>query len=155
MWRNLDKSELVAAALVIALGIYVVSEASAWQYLSKDGPGPGFFPLWTGVCMIILASGLLVFQALRALKGAAVEKTNWAGAGRVLLGWFGLMVSIALLQPAGFTVSFLLLTFFLVVGVFRRPIGAALAVGLGSSIGFWVVFVKILKVQLPAGPWGF
>jgi hypothetical protein len=31
----------------------------------------------------------------------------------------------------------------------------ALAVELGSSIGFWVLFVMLLEVQLPAGPWGF
>ena len=155
MWRSLDKSNLIAAALVIALGVYVASEASAWQYLSKDGPGPGFFPLWTGIGMIVLAAALVAGQVMHVLAGAAVEKTRWAGTGRVLLGWFGLMVSIALLEPAGFTVSFLLLTIFLVVGVFRRTLMAALAVGFGASIGFWILFVKLLKVQLPAGPWGF
>lgn len=155
VWRSLNKSELIAAALLIALGSYVVVQAAGWTYLTKDGPGPGFFPLWTGICMIALAGALAGLQLLQAVKGGAVEKTNWAGSGRVLAGWAGLMVSIGLLERAGFILSFLLLAVFLVVGVFRRSLMAALAVGLGSSIGFWLVFAKLLKVRLPAGPWGF
>ena len=155
MWRSLNKSELIAALLLIALGAHIVAEAAKWPYLTKDGPGPGFFPLWIGICMVALAGALVVLQMLHAAKQGAVEKTSWSGSGRVLAGWAGLMVSIALLEPAGFTLSFLLLTLFLVTGVFRRSVGAALAVGLGSSIGFWLVFVKLLQVQLPAGPWGF
>ena len=155
MWRSLNKSELIAATLLIALGVYIVTEAVQWPYLNKDGPGPGFFPFWTGLCILGLAAGLIALQAQHAIKGGAVEKTNWAGSGRVLAGWAGLMVSIALLEPAGFTVSFLLLTIFLVMGVFRRSLVAALAVGIGASFGFWLLFVKLLKVQLPAGPWGF
>lgn len=155
MWRSLNKSDLVAATLLIALGAYIVAEAVKWPYLTKDGPGPGFFPLWTGICIVALAAALVALQMRYALRGEAAEKAKWAGSGRVFAGWVGLMVSIALLEPAGFTVSFLLLTIFLVVGVFRRSLAAALAVGLGSSIGFWFLFVKLLKVQLPAGPWGF
>lgn len=155
MWRSLNKSELVAAALLIALGIYIAVEASEWVYLTKDGPGPGFFPIWAGVFITALASALVVLQVVHARKDEAVEKTNWSGCRHVLAGWVGLMIAIALLEPAGFIVSFLLLSLFLVMGVFRRPLAAALAVGLGSSIGFWFLFVKLLKVQLPAGPWGF
>lgn len=155
MWRSLNKSELTAATLLIALGIFIVSEAVNWPYLSKDGPGPGFFPLWTGICIIALAGALVVLQSVQAVRGAMIEKTNWAGSGRIFAGWAGLMISIALLEPAGFIVSFLLLCLFLVMGVFRRSLVAALAVGLGSSIGFWLLFVKLLKVRLPEGPWGF
>jgi putative tricarboxylic transport membrane protein len=146
---------LTAAALLIALGIFIVVQAVEWPYLNKDGPGPGFFPLWTGICLIALATALVVLQVLHAIRHGPVDKTNWAGAGRVLAGWLGLMIAIALLKPAGFIVSFLLLTVFLVTGIFRRPLMVALAVGLGSSIGFWVLFVMLLEVQLPAGPWGF
>ena len=155
MWRSLNKSELIAATLLIALGVYIVAEAVKWPYLTKDGPGPGFFPLWIGICIVALAAALVALQMPQVIKGQAVEKTKWTGSGRVLLGWAGLMISIALLQPVGFVVSYLLLTVFLVAGVFRRPIGAALVVGIGSAIGFWLLFVQLLKVQLPTGPWGF
>jgi len=155
VWKSLNKGELTAAGLLIALGVFIVAEAVQWPYLSKDGPGPGFFPLWTGICIIVLAGTLVIFQSVQAARGGTIEKTNWAGSGRVFAGWAGLMISIALLEPAGFIVSFLLLSVFLVMGVFRRSLVAALAVGLGSSIGFWLLFVKLLQVRLPEGPWGF
>jgi hypothetical protein len=39
--------------------------------------------------------------------------------------------------------------------VFRRRLLTALAVAFGSCAGFWLVFEKLLNVQLPLGPWGF
>ena len=32
-----------------ALGAYIVVQARGWDYLTEDGPGPGFFPLWYGI----------------------------------------------------------------------------------------------------------
>jgi putative tricarboxylic transport membrane protein len=146
---------LVTALLLAALGTYIVAEASQWPYLSKDGPGPGFFPLWTGILIIALAGVQTVLVAVQATKGEVPDATHWKGSGRVIVGWAGLMISIALLKWAGFIASFLLLCLFLVMGIFHRSFVAAMAVGLGSSIAFWVLFAKLLQVQLPAGPWGF
>ncbi len=155
MWKTFDKSEFAAALLLIALGIYIVVEAWQWPYLSKDGPGPGFFPMWTGILIVALAGTQVVLVALQAAKADAPEPIHWKNSGRVFAGWAGLMVSIALLEWAGFIVSFLLLCLFLVMGIFGRSFVAALSVGLGSSIAFWLLFAKVLEVRLPAGPWGF
>lgn len=155
MWKSVNKSELIAALALVALGAFIVSYAHGWGYMTKDGPGPGFFPLWSGIGIIALAAGLVVAQLFKARAGVSPARTDWADSGRVLLGWVALLVSIALLKPLGFIASFLLLVLFLVVVVFRRPIITALAVGIGASAGFWLVFVKLLNVQLPAGPWGF
>ena len=155
LWKSLNKSELVAAVLLIGLGVFVLTQAWDWPYLTADGPGPGFFPLWIGICIIVLATVLVALQVVHAIRQGAVEATNWKGVLRVLAGWAGLMVCIALLKPAGFVASFLLLVMILVTAVFRRTFFSALIVGVCASAGFWVLFVKLLQVQLPAGPWGF
>lgn len=155
LWKALNKSELVTAFLLIGLGVFVLTQAWDWPYLTVDGPGPGFFPLWIGICIIALAALLVALQVVHAIRQGAVEATNWKGAARVLAGWAGLMACIALIEPAGFVASFLLLVMILVIAVFRRTFLAALIVGVSASAGFWVLFVKLLKVQLPAGPWGF
>lgn len=154
-WKALNKSELVAAGLLIALGILIVRTAARWVYLTPDGPGPGFFPMWTGGSIIALAAVIVLRHIYLVWKQQPVERTNWRGSARVLIGWLGLAVSIALLKPLGFTVSFLLLVFFLVMVIFRQSFLAALSVGAGAAVGFWLLFVKALQVQLPAGPWGF
>jgi putative tricarboxylic transport membrane protein len=154
-WRNLNKSELIAAALLFALGLSIIFQALAWTYLTPDGPGPGFFPLWAGIGITVLSAGIAFFHIYAVFNEQPVERTNWDGSARVLAGWAGLAVAIALLKPAGFVVSFFLLTLFLVFFVFRRRFITALAVGIGSCAGFWLVFEKLLDVQLPIGPWGF
>jgi putative tricarboxylic transport membrane protein len=154
-WRNLNKSELIAAALLFALGLSIIFQALAWTYLTPDGPGPGFFPLWAGIGITVLSAGVAFFHIYVVFNEQPVERTNWDGSARVLAGWAGLAVAIALLKPAGFVVSFFLLTLFLVFFVFRRRFITAFAVGIGSCAGFWLVFEKLLDVQLPIGPWGF
>lgn len=155
VWGSLNKSELVTAFLLIGLGGFVLMQAWDWPYLTADGPGPGFFPVWIGICIIALAALLVALQLVHALGQSPVVATKWSGTGRVLTGWVGLIVCIALLEPAGFVASFLLLTMFLVIVIFRRRFLPALILGVSASAGFWVLFVKVLKVQLPAGPWGF
>jgi putative tricarboxylic transport membrane protein len=154
-WKALNKSELVAAGLLIALGIMIVQQARGWVYLTPDGPGPGFFPLWIGGFIIVLAAVVALRHLHAVYRGRPVERANWKGAVQVLVGWAGVAVSIALLMPLGFTLSFLLLVFFMVMVIFRRSFVAALSVGTGAALAFWLLFVKLLQVQLPAGPWGF
>ena len=154
-WKALNKSELVAAGLLILLGISIVRQAARWVYLTPDGPGPGFFPLWIGGAIIVLAAIVAFRHIYQVARQQPVARADWKGSARVLIGWAGLSVSIALLQPLGFTLSFLLLVFFLVMVIFRRSFIAALSVGVGAALGFWLLFVKLLQVQLPAGPLGF
>jgi putative tricarboxylic transport membrane protein len=154
-WRLLDRSELVGALLLAALGVFVASAAWDWPYLTRDGPGPGFFPLWIGMALVGLSALLVARQYAEARSGKPSAATGWKGARPVLVGWVALMVAAALVKPAGFTVTYALLTAFLIRVVFRRTWTAALAVSLVSAAAFWLLFVKLLRVQLPAGPWGF
>jgi putative tricarboxylic transport membrane protein len=154
--KSLDKSELIAALLLIALGAFVAIKAWDWPYLTKDGPGPGFFPLWIGGLLVGLSVLLIALQYSDARKaGKAPPATNWKGARPVLVGWVALMVAVALLKPAGFAVAYALLAAFLVRVVFRQSWFAALMVSVVSAAAFWLVFAKLLRVQIPAGPWGF
>lgn len=154
-FKLLDRSELVAAVLLIALGIFVAAQAWDWPYLTKDGPGPGFFPLWIGILLAILSILLVALQMKDAAAGKPPAKTDWHGTGRVLVGWLAVMASAALLKPAGFVVSYVLLSAFLIVVVFRQRWTAAAVVSLGSAAAFWLLFAQVLNVRLPAGPWGF
>ena len=155
LWKSIDKSELVSSAMLVGLGVFVVRESTAWDYMTPDGPGPGFFPLWIGLATIALPILYLGLLACDVVRRQPVHRTDWTGTGRVLAGWAAFMIAAALLKPAGFIASFALLVVFLVRVVFARPWVPAFSVGLGSALGFWVLFVKLLNVRLPGGPWGF
>src|SRR5260221_3332860 len=100
-----------------ALGAYIVAQARGWDYLTEDGPGPGFFPLWYGIGMLACSAWLVVFG-----KGGS---TDWRGAGRALAVWAAIALSVALLKLVGFALSFGALAFFIVAVMYRRPPGVA------------------------------
>src|SRR4051812_6231390 len=124
-----------------ALGAYIVVQARGWDYLTEDGPGPGFFPLWYGIGILACSVWLVVFG-----KGASAD---WRGAGRALAVWAAIALSVAILKLVGFALSFGALAFFIVAVMYRRPpAGAALGAVWGVA-GFYLIFPLALGVALP------
>ena len=150
-----DKGNRIAAAVLAAFGIYVISVARKLPYASDSGPGPGFFPIWLGIGMVLFAAAL-VFSSFNAPAGEATgEAKSWQLFLRPLAGWVALMVTIALLGKIGFVLSFIVLTIFLIVVLDRRPVLLAAGVGVGLAVIFHLIFVVALDVSLPKAIWGF
>lgn len=151
-----SSGEVASGAVLAALGGYIIVEAWQWEYLGADGPGPGFFPLWYGIAMVVLALLLIGGNLLRRAAAApAAAPVNWRKIGHALITWTAFAVSIALLKVLGFLASFALLTFFVVAGIYRRPLRAALTIAVGGALGFYLVFPLALNVSLPVGVFGF
>jgi len=150
-----DKGNLISGACLAAFGLYVISVAAKLPYVSEVGPGPGFFPLWLGIGLMIFASYLMLSSVLALKKESPSDSSPWQASGRALAGWFGLMVAIALLGWIGFSVSFVFLTMFLIVALDRRPLLLSAGVAIGLAVGFHFLFVMALDVSLPVGRWGF
>ena len=127
------------------LGAYIIVQASRWEYLGADGPGPGFFPLWYGVAMVGLSAALVFFS----LKTPGSDLIDWSGAGRAFGAWAALALSVAALKVAGFVVSFAALTFFIVAVMYRRPYWVAATVAVVAAAAFYAVFALALGVKLP------
>ena len=146
--------DIVSGAVLAGLGVFIIVEARGWEYIGPDGPGPGFFPLWYGIAMVAL-SVLLVGVSLA--QGAAVpgKPVNWREVGRVMMAWAGLALCVGLLKVLGFALAFGLFTFFLVAVMYRRPLGTAIAVAVGTSVTFYLLFPLALNVELPIGKLGF
>lgn len=150
-----DKSsDLWAGLALAALGAYIVVQAARWEYTGPDGPGPGFFPLWYGIAIVIL-SLVLVAGGVRTRLKAARAPFPWQRARRAMLVWLAFAVSVALSSVLGFTLSFGLLCFFIVAAMYRRPLKVAAAVAVASALGFYLVFPLALGVSLPVGLVGF
>ena len=145
--------DLWSGVALLLLGAYIVFEASRWEYLGADGPGPGFFPRWYGIAMAGLAALLIVSHFRQRPSGKS--SVAWPRIRRALGVWLALAISVALFKPLGFLLSFALLTFFVVAALYRRPIKVAAAVALASAAGFWLAFPFALGVALPVGVFGF
>ena len=142
-------SDLWAGLALAALGVYIVVQAAQWEYLGPDGPGPGFFPLWYGIAMVVLSAALVVAGVRARVARAAAAPFPWARIGRALLVWLAFAVSVALSDVLGFTLSFGLLCFFIVAVMYRRAPWIA-AVTAGAVVGaFYLIFSLALGVALP------
>jgi putative tricarboxylic transport membrane protein len=150
-----DKSDLVAAACLAAFGIYVIYVGSKLSYVSEVGPGPGFFPLWIGIGLLLFGAYQMVLSYASSRRHADHDVPIWSGSSRALAGWLGLAIVIALFRWIGFALGFILLTLFLVVVLNRRPAVLGTVIGAGLALAFYLLFEVALGVSLPKGPWGF
>ena len=134
-----------------ALGAYIVSEAWRWGYMTEEGPGPGFFPLWYGSLMVVLSLALVTGAVLKKAAGAPPAPIRWNDLGRALLCWVAFVASIALMPFLGFAISFALLTWFIVAVMARQPQRVALPLAIGGALFFYALFELALDLQLPRG----
>jgi len=144
--------DVLSGAVLVALGVYVITEARGWNYMSEEGPGPGFFPFWYGIAMVLLSLVLVLRSALNPAPG---ERPNWGAIRRALLAWAAFAGCVALMQPLGFLLSLALLTLFVVGVMYGRPLKIAVAAAVGNAVVFHVLFVLALGLSLPVGPMGF
>jgi hypothetical protein len=154
MSRRFNHGDILSGAVLAALGIYVIAEARVWTYYASDGPGPAFFPTIQGVALVGL-SLLLIARTLRRPVTAKEGKVDRDGVIRALATWAAVAGSIALINLIGFLLAFALLTFFMVVVIFKRSLVVGVATAVGCALAFYLTFPVLLGSSLPVGPLGF
>jgi putative tricarboxylic transport membrane protein len=145
------------AAAMLVLGAYIVRNALVYGYTRDGVPGPGFFPLWIGLGLVVLSAANLV----RSLRGREVLASEFdvptlvktVGITTTVLlfvvasRWLGMLVAIGVAIPAiAFTI---------------QPRGTArFAVTIGiMAVVFpvlaYFLFAVYLRVPLVRGLFGF
>jgi putative tricarboxylic transport membrane protein len=150
-----SSKDLASGIALAAFGACLTLAAARLNYISEDGPGPGFLPLWLGIAVCILASCLLITNQRRRPSSERARRRAWSAEKRAIGGWLALMSAIALFPLIGFTISLVLLTIFLIAVMEQRPVYLAALIALGLGVGFHLVFVTALGLSLPQSPLGF
>ena len=148
---SLRNSDVIAGAVLAALGAYILIESREWGYFGDDGPGPAFFPAMYGIAMLVLSLALIV----TAVRKGEAQEFDWRAIGKAVTVWVAFALSVALMPWLGFLVSFALLAFFMIAFIFRQPLGMAGLVAVCTSAGFYLLFPLALSVPLPTGIFGF
>jgi len=137
------------AAIALLFGATAAYESTKLSFGTIHSPGPGFFPWWTSILIVLLSLIFLV----RAL-------TSHSPTGREGFGRIGKVVAL-LIVLAAYTflldsVGYPLCTFLLVLFMLRvtDPQSWSLAVGVAAitAVGSYIVFAMWLSVPLPRGP---
>jgi len=151
---TLHRYNILAGLLLAALGAFILQQSLQWEFLGRNGPGVGFFPLVYGSLIVVLSLVLLI-KSLRAGRRAG-SQTPEQPAGKVFAAvsvWVAFAITVALMKFIGFYVALGLLVMFMTRFIFSRSTGFALLSGVLVPLTVCVVLGVLLKVQLPVGIW--
>lgn len=142
------------AGLLTAAG-FICFEALRLRYYTPLGPGPGFFPFWLSLALGACALGLLA-QTLRGRAPTRPEGLwpNRSGSYKLGAVVASMVVTIVLLEPLGYRLTMLGVYLFLLLMLGRRRFLVLALVSLAGSFGVYHLFVDLLNVPLPPGPFG-
>jgi putative tricarboxylic transport membrane protein len=143
------RRELAAAAVLLAFGLFAITQARGLRFGTVAAPGPGFFPLGLAVALALVGLGLTV-HAWRTDPARADAPTDLRRAAVV-----GTLVSLLVYALVLEWLGFLLATFALLVFFFRalqRQRWLVVVAGsLATSLLSYLVFKTWLGVNLPGG----
>ena len=131
-----------------ALGAYIIASARGWAYMTEEGPGAGFFPMWYGGVMLVLSLLLVLGAVLKPKEHAQVA---WQDVSRAIVAWVAFVACVALMPYLGFAISFALLTAFIVKVMCGEKLRTAIVVGIVGAAGFYAIFDWALDLSLPSG----
>jgi putative tricarboxylic transport membrane protein len=141
------------AALIIAAGLVILAGVMFWDaaQVTRDGGyagvGPADVPRIVAAGLVILA----VFTAISGIRGTMpVPPPQRPVPVLWILG--GLLLQLLLLPFAGFSIASGLLFGFTARGMGRKPLWLTCAVGIVIAALVYVVFDRLLKLNLPGGP---
>ena len=150
-------AEFVIAALVLALGVYIVLETRGIRVPPVQARvGPRVIPYIVGSGLIVLG----IWLALETISGRGARPTEDAEDVDTSLptDWrclailaAVLLVYLALLERAGFVIASALLFFGAAYGMGSRKIPRDAAIGILLSAAIYLMFTEGLGLRLPAG----
>jgi len=146
----------IGAIAIIAVGALFIGFAVKDLPLGTiDDPGPAAMPLLLGGLTILFALWSLGAGSAGLLASAGEEDGPAPGERWHAVRIVAAMAAAAvLLAPLGYRLTILALLVFFLVLVERKPLLPAVAVSVALSFGSHALLWHVLKVQLPAGPWG-
>lgn len=154
---RIAKGDLITGLGLTAFGAYIVWQSSHWVIFGPDGPGPGFFPIFYGALMFLVA-GYLALRSLRTASAnhQAEDEEDHKGVWGALGAWVCLALSIPLMTVLGFVAGFSIFAFVLIRFIFGQPYLRAAVAAVAIAVALHIIFPVLLAVELPEGMlWGF
>lgn len=143
--RNI-KSGVLAGGIILCIAIFSLILSFQYSYSGFVGPGPGFFPLWLSVILIILAP-LYMYESFKEKNTSSEEWPKGESMKRIVFIIMSLILFLLLFVLFGFlvaSVAFLALLFY---KEYKWYMTVTLSVGITAII--YILFNTLLKAYLP------
>jgi putative tricarboxylic transport membrane protein len=150
----MKKGDMGFAVICLGLSLWVILEGLRWPYKAEFTPGPGFFTIWLGILLGLLAIALLVEAWTRKSVDTKVVMPEGKVIIRISLITLSMVIFALVMNTLGFTLSV-----FMWVGLvlfFLEDVSAIRSISLGVAFSFvvFLIFRYWLEVNLPTGFWG-
>jgi len=149
--ENMTK-ERAGSFFFLLIGVYVLVQSARLPMGSWTQPGPGVFPFILSLLLSFVGIALLV-------SSGAGRKLEWrdVASGQVTAWTIIVLTGLFIVgfDRLGFVPASALYLFVLLYAVSRLPVAGAAGLSVGITAAGWVLFVKILNLQLPIGLWRF
>ncbi len=147
------KGDRVFAVICMGLSLWIILESQKFMYLSKFGPGPGFFPFWLGI--ILAGFSLFAFANTIVRKkteeDAAPRLPGWHSLGRLALIRLILVGFALIMKPLGFIPTVFLFVAVILFAMEGDSLLKSIFYGAVFSAAVFLIFIYWLEVDLPKG----
>jgi len=153
------RRQRIGALALVAVGLLFIWRSVAdLPFGTVDNPGPGLTPFALAMLLIGFALWTMIGSASDApdpIEAETEQTTDEPGAARhAVFVIVGIAASALGFGFLGYRLTILALLLFYLGVVERKPIIPVLLVSFGIAYGSYALFVHVLKVSLPSGPWG-
>lgn len=143
-----------AGMVLLAYAATILYQSLSLDYATRLGPGPGFFPLWLSVILILLT----IAYIWDSVKGEVTRMSDILPKDKrardnILLTLGGLFVFPLVVEFLGFIVSGSILLFIMCIREFKWYTSLGMAIGISCLLFF--VFQSLLGVTLPVNEFGW
>ncbi len=148
----LNGYRLVCLGFLI-VGVLVCRTAISLTYYTQLGPGPGFFPFWTGALITVFSAILLVQTFAGRLSTIEIGGLPERARGLQVIATVAAIAGFALfVERLGFVLTMFGVLLFLLTIYGCRLMPTGLLVALAGSLGIGFAFTNWLGVYLPPTP---
>ena len=155
------RRQQIGALALMAVGLFFIWRSLAdLPFGTVDNPGPGIAPLALAVLLVVCALWSMAGGAPSLADDATDAGNADAPATDTGAVWHAVFVILGIMAAAfafnvlGYRLTILGLLLFYLGAVERKPPVPTLLVSVGIAFGSHALFVHVLKVSLPSGPWG-
>jgi len=152
----MQKYDMISSLVFLVCGVIITLSSLRLPVGTFRDPGPGLFPLITGILMGIISSGVLIksyrHSSSAGRKPLGEDKRLWhnkAVATVIIMFFYAFAID---------WLGFLMVTFVILFILYKAIGGLSLRASLGgavvTAVMAYVVFKVWLNVQLPVGPLG-
>ncbi len=144
-------SDVGSALFLMALGAFMAWQAQKLSLGTPRMPGPGFFPFWLSILLLLVAL-VILWQGIKGKPGETKGSLKW---GRVILALGAIFIYALVLEQIGYLICTFVLMTFLLIMMGKKAWWFAPSVSAVITLASYVLFKVWLEVLLPRGLIGF